>query len=99
MAVEIKVEFTGGAELLFENVKKHKLSLPPQGQPWTIRDLIQWIRTNLLRERPELFVQGETVRPGILVLVNDTDWELLGALDYIIENGDSIVFISTLHGG
>ena len=39
------------------------------------------------------------VRPGILVLVNDADWELLGQLDYQLEEGDNVVFISTLHGG
>jgi len=38
-------------------------------------------------------------RPGILVLVNDTDWELEGEGDYVLQNGDEIVFISTLHGG
>lgn len=40
-----------------------------------------------------------TRRPGILVLVNDTDWELEGEGDYVLNNGDEIVFISTLHGG
>ncbi|KAK3088742.1 hypothetical protein FSP39_023186 [Pinctada imbricata] len=43
----------------------------------TLGRLLPWIRDNLLRERPELFMQGETVRPGILVLVNDADWELM----------------------
>lgn len=99
MALEITLEFTGGAELLFGNVKKHKVSLPQQDKKWTLRMLIPWIRQNLLKERPDLFVQGETVRPGILVLVNDIDWELLGQLDYEIEQGDCVVFISTLHGG
>ena len=99
MALNITVEFTGGAELLFGNVKKHRLSLPVQDKRWTLRLLINWVRQNMLKERPELFMQGENVRPGILVLVNDTDWELLGQLDYIIEEGDSVVFISTLHGG
>jgi len=53
----------------------------------------------LLKERPELFIQGDSVRPGILVLVNDADWELLGELDYQLQDQDSILFISTLHGG
>ena len=73
-----------------------QVSLPPDS---TIRSLLPWITTNLLQERPELFVQGATVRPGILVLVNDADWELMGELDYQIEKGDRITFISTLHGG
>ena len=69
-------------------------------------------------------------RPGILVLVNDVDWELRylysacytiifclhlalltvslcelivcfcsGQLETVIEDGDVVVFISTLHGG
>lgn len=38
-------------------------------------------------------------RPGILVLINDVDWELEGKEDSIIKNNDSIGFISTLHGG
>lgn len=57
------------------------------------------MKENLLTERLELFMQGESVRPGILVLVNDCDWELLGELDYSIEANDRISFISTLHGG
>ncbi len=53
----------------------------------------------MVKERPEMFVQSGTVRPGILVLVNDADWELCGGADYEIEPDDQIVFISTLHGG
>lgn len=64
-----------------------------------IRNLLVWIKTNLLKERPELFIQGDSVRPGILVLINDADWELLGELDYQLQDQDSILFISTLHGG
>ena len=47
----------------------------------------------------DLFVSGEGVRPGILVLVNNTDWELLGQLDYLLQPNDHVTFISTLHGG
>ena len=84
----------------------------------------------MLQDRPELFMKDNTVRklvntpppssrqvrPGILVLVNDSDWELLGELEYVVQvpgsplhskslcfnpfqEGDSITFISTLHGG
>ncbi len=100
MVVNVVIEFAGGAELLFDKIKTHRVALPdrPNGQ-WTLRDVIAYIRDHLLRERPELFVQGPTVRPGILVLVNNTDWELLGELEYAVQEGDNIVFISTLHGG
>ena len=99
--MKVHIEFAGGAELLFNKVKKHDIDLPDKAdsKPWTLKDLIAWIRENLLQERPELFVLGETVRPGILVLVNDTDWEILGELEYEVQDGDSVVFISTLHGG
>ncbi|GAA5976542.1 hypothetical protein JCM10908_005537 [Rhodotorula pacifica] len=66
-----------------------------------VKFLIWWLREFVLedRDRPELFSQGETVRPGILVLINSTDWELEGELDYVLQEGDEVVFISTLHGG
>ena len=95
----ITVEFSGGAELLFDSIKHHQVSLPDTDKAWTIKSLLVWMKDNMVRERPELFIQGDSVRPGILVLVNDADWELMGELDYEIEDKDRIVFISTLHGG
>jgi len=38
-------------------------------------------------------------RPGILVLINDADWELEGEDQYELQTRDQIVFVSTLHGG
>ncbi|XP_008486555.2 ubiquitin-related modifier 1 homolog, partial [Diaphorina citri] len=57
------------------------------------------LKLNKLTERPELFVQGDSVRPGILVLINEADWELYGELTYELKENDTIMFISTLHGG
>ena len=55
----------------------------------------------VLREpRSELFmILKPHSRPGILVLINDADWELEGEEAYEIQNGDEILFVSTLHGG
>ncbi|XP_061570543.1 ubiquitin-related modifier 1 [Cololabis saira] len=97
--VAVHLEFGGGAELLFSGVKEHRVTLPSQEELWDLRQLLVWIQRNLLKERPELFVQGDSVRPGILVLINDADWELMGELDYKLQDQDNIVFISTLHGG
>lgn len=94
----LTLEFSGGAELLFDKIKKHSIKLPVK-EKWNIRSLLVWMKDNLLKERPELFLKDDSVRPGILVLVNDSDWELLGQLDYELEEGDNVVFISTLHGG
>jgi hypothetical protein len=38
-------------------------------------------------------------RPGILVLINDADWELEGEASYVLQANDNILFVSTLHGG
>ncbi|TDL19443.1 ubiquitin-related modifier 1 [Rickenella mellea] len=104
--IPLRVEFSGGLELLFSNQRSHRITLPstvPHGdgttKPTDITYLIDWLRRNLLKERAELFTDGATVRPGILVLVNDSDWELEGEGDYQLRPGDEIVFISTLHGG
>ncbi|XP_057333621.1 ubiquitin-related modifier 1 homolog [Microplitis mediator] len=94
----ITIEFGGGAELLVGNKKKHQINLSSD-KVWTLKNLIFWIRDNLLKEREELFIQNNTIRPGILVLVNDADWELMGQGEYKLSPNDTILFISTLHGG
>lgn len=91
--------------------------------------------SEMLEQRPELFLQGETVyvnwlfifvfitsfnlllitwlisysfiiflnftfsRPGIIVLVNDQDYQLCGGDSTELVDGDQVTFISTLHGG
>ncbi|KAG8216149.1 ubiquitin-like modifier 1 [Butyriboletus roseoflavus] len=113
--INLKVEFSGGLELLFGNQRTHTLSLHPPSASAdesatpptegttptdvTLTYLMHHLRTHVLTERPELFMEGDTVRPGILVLINDTDWELEGEGAYVLKGGDEIVFISTLHGG
>lgn len=99
--LNIITEFTSGLQILFNNVKKHKIVLPETENPWTLGLLLFWIKDNILvdKDKSDLFMKGNTVRPGIIVAVNDQDWELLGDLKYQIKNNDNITFISTLHGG
>ncbi|GAB2235616.1 hypothetical protein Drorol1_Dr00026046 [Drosera rotundifolia] len=99
--MQLTVEFGGGLELLCDSVKVHDVDIDvPEGEnKLTMTRLLSWVRTNLIKERPEMFVKGDTVRPGVLVLVNDCDWELSGQLDTLLEEKDVVVFISTLHGG
>ncbi|KAL0074519.1 ubiquitin-related modifier 1 [Phycomyces blakesleeanus] len=102
--LKINVEFSGGMELLFKNIRKHTLAIPAQSKvnpsgPATLQDLIFYLRDNLMTEKKDLFVDKDTVRPGILVLINNVDWELCDELEYQLEDKDEIVFISTLHGG
>lgn len=68
---------------------------------WTLRRLLVWLKkdSGFLTGDEELFFSGDSIRNGVMVLVNDTDWELVGELDYELEPDDNVVFISTLHGG
>jgi len=96
--MKVTIEFSGGLELLFDKEKFHTKELPNKDS-MSLKEFVLWIRDNMLKERPELFVVEGTVRPGILVLINDADWELMGGINSTIEDGDNVVFISTLHGG
>ena len=70
--MRVTVEFSGGAELLFGGVKQHSVTLPEPAAgapPWTMERLLPWIKDNLLKERPELFIQVGDAR----VLPRGTD--------------------------
>ncbi|KAI8622967.1 Urm1-domain-containing protein [Xylariaceae sp. FL1651] len=101
--VSIVVEFTGGLEMLFSDQRRHVLSIPAtdkNNKAVTISYLIDYLSDNVMKDtRKELFVLDDHLRPGILVLINDADWELEGEEAYEIQNGDNILFVSTLHGG
>lgn len=106
MAIEtipLVIEFTGGLELLFGNEKLHKIDFPAKdenGEKSNVRYLVQWMCKNMMKDdREEMFVLDGGVRPGILVLINDADWELEGEADYELQPRDNILFVSTLHGG
>lgn len=87
----------GGLETLFAGKKCLQVRLPDHVV--TAGLVIAWVRDSLVRERHDLFASADGVRPGILVLINDTDWELEGKTSYKVKSGDRISFISTLHGG
>ncbi|BAE61789.1 ubiquitin-like protein [Aspergillus flavus] len=102
-SLSVTVEFTGGLEMLFSNERKHSVTLPARlsdgGRP-SISFLLEYLVKNVMKdERKELFMLEDNVRPGILVLINDADWELEGEEKYELQPADNIVFVSTLHGG
>ncbi|KAL1589998.1 Ubiquitin-related modifier 1 [Cladosporium halotolerans] len=102
--IPVKIEFTGGLEILFSHQRSHKIALPSSdpstNQPANVGFLIDWLCKNLMKDpREDMFVLEGTVRPGILVLINDADWELEGQEAYELQAGDEVVFVSTLHGG
>ncbi|EMD90770.1 hypothetical protein COCC4DRAFT_68609 [Bipolaris maydis ATCC 48331] len=101
--IPMTVEFSGGLEILFANQKKYDLSLPTKdesGKPTNVAFLVRFLCDNVMKDpRKELFVLDGTVRPGILVLINEADWELEGEDEYQVQKGDHVMFVSTLHGG
>jgi ubiquitin related modifier 1 len=99
--MNLTLQFSGGAEILVGNKREHLVQLPQREGDWTVEKLLSWLRESLLKDsdRPELLVSNGTVRPGILVLINDTDWEILDGLKAKLTEGDVVTFISTLHGG
>ena len=98
--MKVNIEFSGGLELMFQSKKKIELNFEERKDAeYQLKDVIEELRKNHLKEKEEMFVQSGTVRPGIIVLVNDTDWELLEADEYTVQPNDTVSFISTLHGG
>lgn len=89
--------------MLFSNQRKHILSIPTKdesGEASNVAFLVRYLCEDVMQDnRRELFVLDDTVRPGILVLINDADWQLEGEDKYEIQGGDNIHFLSTLHGG
>jgi len=97
-------ERSGGLELLFANQRTRKLEVPATdpstNAPTTVGYLVRHLVEDVMVDkRKELFVVAGTVRPGILVLINDVDWELEGEDSYELQRNDTILFVSTLHGG
>lgn len=94
--IKVRIAFTGGLELLFQKRRSLELAVPPGTK---LQDLILQLRKECDKKKEQLFIQNETVRPGILVLINESDWELEGEGEYIVQDKDEILFVSTLHGG
>ncbi|CAK7224092.1 Ubiquitin-related modifier 1 [Sporothrix curviconia] len=102
--IPVVVEFSGGLEMLFADQKRLDLQLPAvdaSGRPATVGFLIAHLCATAITDgRKDLFVlDGDHLRPGILVLINDADWELEGEEAYAVQRNDNILFVSTLHGG
>lgn len=80
--------FAGGAETILDGRRKVSVNFPsPKKEEestttTTIGELLEWMLSDLLKkcERPEMLIVDGSVRPGILVLVNDVDWEILGGV-------------------
>jgi ubiquitin related modifier 1 len=76
--MKLTLEFAGGMELLFGNQRELEIDIP--GEASDVTTALQYIKTHVLvdTDRVEMFMKGQTIRPGVLVLINDADWELTG---------------------
>lgn len=99
--IKVKVEFLGGLDVISNGVREHKVTLDGEEGDVLMKDLIKHVTNTVVCDPKDIpvFIEEDTVRPGILVLINDTDWELEGMEDYVVEAGDVFTFTSTLHGG
>uniref|UniRef100_F0X6E3 Ubiquitin-related modifier 1 n=3 Tax=Cryptosporidium parvum TaxID=5807 RepID=F0X6E3_CRYPV len=65
-----------------------------------MKSLILYVEENIIQYRKDHFIEtGSKIKPGIIVLVNNCDWEILGGENYALSDGDLVTFIMTLHGG
>ena len=93
--MKVKSEFAGGAELLFGS-KSLDLELEDDSN---IKQLISVLCDEHIKRDRHLFEIGGKIRPGILILVNEIDFEILGKYDCKLKPNDVVLFVSTLHGG
>lgn len=98
--VGVKVEFLGGLDVIVNNQRIHEVTLEGQNE-FTVRDLVNHIVDKMIANKLDIetFMEDDNIRPGVLTLINNADWELEGDMDYVLEDNDIISFISTLHGG
>ena len=85
--MKIKVELGGGLEVLFDKVKEHEIELNYNSN--TILSMPQKTKGD-----SSLFASNEgVIKPGIIVLYNDADWEIYEKENTKLENKDTISFI------
>ena len=99
--MHLTLMFKAGIEESFGNQKHHEIDLPSESGEITITDLFDFMRDKMLQGDPSKFFDEDDncVRPGILVLINGVDWEISGRMESVLKEKDSVLFISTLHGG
>lgn len=104
----ILLDFGGGLESLVTGENSPRIEVPHSelaeySQDCRGSDLVHYLVDKRLGDKAKkalLDDNGSSLKPGILVLVNEADVELKGGLEETkIEPGDSVSFISTLHGG
>ncbi|OII77299.1 hypothetical protein cand_020090 [Cryptosporidium andersoni] len=97
--MKVRLEFTGGLELLTGNKSIFDLDWLEEDS-FSMKKLISYIKDTVIESRKDYFIDSDVkIKPGIIVLVNNCDWDIVGGENYQVKDGDLVTFISTLHGG
>ncbi|EIJ88173.1 ubiquitin related modifier 1 [Nematocida parisii] len=102
----MKVIFRGGlednvnSETLLVDIDELKNNLE-KFEPCEIvvKDLIYYIERNHLKRDYKHFSTNGELEGGILCIINEVDWDILNEQNTVLNNNDTIHFITTLHGG
>ncbi|KAJ2255145.1 Ubiquitin- modifier 1 [Coemansia sp. RSA 455] len=101
--LHIRTKYTSGMELLIQNKETaldHVFEINVKAEPMNMKDLIKYVgETQVLDGKQSAFSREETICPGIMVIINECDWEVMDELEYVLQDNDVVEFISTLHGG
>ncbi|KAJ2491042.1 Ubiquitin- modifier 1 [Coemansia sp. RSA 2050] len=102
-SLHVITKFSGGMELLIKDKKQgldHVFEVNTKAEPINMKDLLKYVgETQVVEGKQSAFSEDGTIRPGIMVIINECDWEVMGELEYVLQNDDEVEFISTLHGG
>ena len=92
--IRIKLRFAGVLKI-FAGDNEMEMEMPCGS---SIKDLI----AKLSSSNPKLFARlmnGKELMPDIYIAINDVDVRLLNDLATPLKNGDTILFLSYIHGG
>lgn len=94
------VEFISGAEMYFDTPVLTISNEEIDAQNIrNMRDVISYLYRRYEKSRNTLFREDMSLSPGILCCIDEVDWEILGREQANVATGNSILFLSTMHGG
>ena len=95
--IAIKVEFEGGLQNDFNAPNGLRVEVP---QGTTLEQLPKLLAQKYLDgSKSNRFITANgTVLSGILTMINESDAEIEG-FDHVLQQNDSVTYITTLHGG
>lgn len=65
----------------------------------TIKELFVYVTKNHPETQESFFEPNGELKDGVLVIVDNRDWELMGCEETCLEGVSKVVLISSLHGG